>query len=161
MSVTNVVHDPEAMTLTFTSEYAAPVSRVWDMWRDPRLLERWWGPPTYPATFVEHDLTPGGRVRYYMTGPGGDRHDGWWRVVDVDAPSRLEFENGLAGDDGEPRPGTPAMIVRVELSERASGGTRMDVVATFASLEAMELFLGMGFREGFAAAIGQVDDLLT
>ena len=23
------------------------------MWSDPRQLERWWGPPSYPATFVD------------------------------------------------------------------------------------------------------------
>ena len=59
MSVTSVGKDSEALTMTITAEYAAPIERVWDLWADPRKLERWWGPPTYPATFVDHDLTPG------------------------------------------------------------------------------------------------------
>ena len=39
------------LTLTITAEFNAPVTRVWELWENPRLLERWWGPPTYPATF--------------------------------------------------------------------------------------------------------------
>ena len=61
MTVTNVHKDPDARTMTITAEFDAPVERVWQMWADPRQLERWWGPPTYPATFVDHDLSPGGR----------------------------------------------------------------------------------------------------
>jgi uncharacterized protein YndB with AHSA1/START domain len=73
MSVISVDKDPVALTLTINAEYAAPIERVWALWEDPRLLEQWWGPPTYPATMVDHDLTPGGKVRYYMTGPEGDK----------------------------------------------------------------------------------------
>ena len=57
MSVTSVHKDPETMTMTVTAEYDAPVARVWQLWADPRQLERWWGPPTYPATVVDHDLS--------------------------------------------------------------------------------------------------------
>ena len=64
MTVTAVRKDPEALTMTITAEFDAPVERVWELWADPRLLERWWGPPTYPATVIEHDLSPGGRVHY-------------------------------------------------------------------------------------------------
>ena len=55
---------------------------------DPRQLERWWGPPTYPATVVDHDLTPGGRTTYFMTGPDGDKHAGYWQITAVDEPFR-------------------------------------------------------------------------
>lgn len=57
MTFTDVTADREAGTLTFTTEHQASVGAVWQLWADPRLLERWWGPPTYPATVVEHDLT--------------------------------------------------------------------------------------------------------
>ena len=49
-----------------------PIARVWALWADPRKLERWWGPPTFPATVLEHDLRPGGKVSYYMTSPEGE-----------------------------------------------------------------------------------------
>ena len=60
MSVTDVRKDLDALTMTMTAEFAAPIDRVWQVWENPRLLERWWGPPTHPATFVDHDLSPVG-----------------------------------------------------------------------------------------------------
>ncbi len=87
--------------MTITARFDAPVERVWEVWSDPRQLERWWGPPGYPATVLEHDLTPGGSVAYRMTGPEGDQHGGWWRVRAVDPPRYLEFEDGFADEAGE------------------------------------------------------------
>ena len=63
MTVTNVAKDPDALTMTITAEFDAPIERVWKIWEDPRQLERWWGPPTYPATVVDHDLRPAGASR--------------------------------------------------------------------------------------------------
>src|SRR3546814_16332457 len=74
MTTPDVRKDPEARTLSLSTDLAVPVERAWQLWADPRQLEGWWGPPTYPATVVEHDLTPGGRVTYFMTGPEGDEH---------------------------------------------------------------------------------------
>ena len=53
MTVTAVRKDPDALTMTLTAEFEASPERVWDLWADPRQLERWWGPPTYPATFTD------------------------------------------------------------------------------------------------------------
>ena len=74
MPVISVDKDTEALEMTVVAEFDAPVERVWQLWADPRQLERWWGPPSHPATVVDHDLTPGGWVRYFMTSPEGDKY---------------------------------------------------------------------------------------
>ena len=160
MPVTSVKKDPMTLTMTIVAEFDATIARVWKLWEDPRQLERWWGPPTYPATVTAYDFTPGGRVSYFMTGPGGDQPRGWWRFVAVESPHRIEFENGLADESGAPQPDMPAMVVRVSLGEATPGRTRMAVESVFPSSEAMERFLHMGMEEGMCAAIGQVDALI-
>src|SRR5919197_4320368 len=100
MTVTAVRKDPQRLTLTVEAEFDASADRIWQLWADPRQLERWWGPPTYPATFTKHSLAPGGRVEYQMTGPEGDQHRGYWEVVEVDPPRRLVFRDGFAHPDG-------------------------------------------------------------
>jgi len=152
MSVTSVHKDPAARTMTITSEFAAPVGRVWRLWADPRQLERWWGPPTHPATVIAHDLSPGGKVSYFVTGPEGDRMTGWWDVVAVDPPTWLAFEMG--------DPNIPAMTVRVDLAELPTGGTRMVIEVSFGSADDMDLLIGMGFEAGLTAALTQTDALL-
>ena len=161
MPLITVDKNPENRTMTISAEYDAPVERVWQIWADPRQLERWWGPPTYPATVLEHDLTEGGAVSYLMTGPEGDKHRGWWRVLAVDPPRRLEIEDGFADDAGKPNPELPTVTMRVTLDERDGGGTRMQVMTTFPSLEAMEQMLAMGMEEGMRESTGQVDQLLA
>ena len=161
MTVTDVRKDLDAKTMTFTSEFDAPVERAWQLWADPRQLERWWGPPTYPATFKEHDLTPGGRVTYFMTGPEGDQHGGWWRVISVDPPTGLEFEDGFSDGDGNPNPDLPTTTAKVTLEERTGGGTRMTICSTFASVEVLEQMAEMGMEEGMTQALGQIDALLA
>ena len=61
MTVAPHATDPEALTFTITAEFAATPDRIWQLWSDPRQLERWWGPPDWPATFVDHDLIPAAR----------------------------------------------------------------------------------------------------
>ena len=153
MTVTSVHKDPVNRTMTLTAEFAASAAGVWQLWADPRRLERWWGPPTHPATVVEHDLRPGGRVGYHVTGPDGARSPGWWRVLSVSAPYGLEFELG--------DPGIPALLVRVRIAEEPGGLTRMVVVTTFPSGAAMDQLIGMGFEQGLSAAIGQIDAVLA
>jgi uncharacterized protein YndB with AHSA1/START domain len=165
MTVTSVEKDPVALTLTITSELATSVERAWQLWADPRQLERWWGPPTYPATFVDHELSPGARVTYFMTGPDGGKAYGYWDVVAVDPPHRLEVQDGFADDSGEPEvdamPDGPGVMV-VTLAETADGaGTAMVIESRFPSVAAMEELLRMGQEEGMVAALTQVEAILA
>jgi uncharacterized protein YndB with AHSA1/START domain len=161
VSVTSVQKDTEKLTMTVTAEYDVSIDRAWELWSDPRQLERWWGPPIYPATMVDHDLTPGGAVSYYMTSPEGEKYHGWWRVLEVEAPRLLVVEDGFADDLGQPQAGMPVTHMRVVLAERSAGGVSMSIESTFASLEAMEQLITMGMEEGLQLAIGQIDAILA
>jgi len=160
VTVIDVTKDPDARTLTIAARFDAPVARVWRIWSDPRQLERWWGPPEYPATVLEHDLSPGGMVAYRMTGPDGDQHRGWWRVLAVEPPRYLEFEDGFADDAGNPNTELPTTVVRVMLSEFEQAGTEMEIVSQFPTTEAMAQLLAMGMEAGMTDAVGQIDQLL-
>ncbi|MFD5811097.1 SRPBCC family protein [Rhodococcus aetherivorans] len=160
MSVTSVEKDFDSLTLTLIADFRAPLERVWQLWADPRQLERWWGPPTHPATVEQHDLVPGGTVTYFMTGPEGDKYRGWWNVTAVEPPESLEFTDGFADEDGTPNREMPTTTVRMQLVEH-DGGTRMRILSAFASREQMEQLAGMGMEEGLRLAVGQMDALLA
>jgi uncharacterized protein YndB with AHSA1/START domain len=134
---------------------------VWQLWADPRQLERWWGPPTYPATFTKHDLAPGSRVEYHMTGPEGDQPRGFWDIVEADAPNSLVFRDGFANDDGTPNTDLPLGEARVRIEDIGGGRTRMSIKNIFPSAEAMEQVLAMGMEEGMTQALGQIDAILA
>jgi uncharacterized protein YndB with AHSA1/START domain len=159
LSITSVDTDYDRLTVTVTSDFDASIEQVWELWSDPRKLERWWGPPDYPATFEKHDLFPGGEVTYFMTGPEGARHSGMWRVTAVDAPSSLEFTDVFADTDGTPITDMPVNRVRVRLVE-CDSGTRMEMRSKFDSREDMEKWVSTGTPVGMQQAIAQMDLVL-
>jgi uncharacterized protein YndB with AHSA1/START domain len=161
MTVTAVRNDPQARTMTIEAEFDATPERVWQLWADPRQLERWWGPPTYPATVDSHDLRPGGRVEYHMTGPEGDQPRGYWDVVEVNPPRSLAFRDEFAHDDGTPNDDLPRNDGRVTIEEIGDGRTRMSIESIFPSTEAMEQILAMGMEDGITQAVGQIDAILA
>ncbi|MGH9211199.1 MAG: SRPBCC family protein [Acidimicrobiales bacterium] len=159
MTVTSIDKDLDGLTVTLVADFDATAEQVWQLWADPRQLERWWGPPTYPATVEQHDLTAGGDVTYFMTSPEGERYRGWWRVAAVDPPKSLEFTDGFADSEGTPVADMPVTSVRMQLTEH-DGGTRMELRSAYDSREQMEQLVSMGMVEGLREAVGQMDALL-
>jgi uncharacterized protein YndB with AHSA1/START domain len=161
MTVTDVRKDPQALSMTLDAEFDAPAERVWELWADPRQLERWWGPPNYPATFTKHDLAPGSRVEYHMTTPEGDQPRGFWDIVEVAPPHRLLVRDGFANDDGKPNDEMPVGEFEVTIEDSGGGRTRMSILNRFPSTEAMEQLLAMGQEQGMIEALGQIDAILA
>ncbi|HET8785459.1 MAG TPA: SRPBCC domain-containing protein [Candidatus Limnocylindrales bacterium] len=161
MTVTAVRKDPQALTMTLDAEFDASPERVWQLWADPRQLERWWGPPGYPATFTSLDLRVGGRAEYYMTTPEGETPRGYWEIVDADPPRRLVMKDGFANADGSPNEDMPGGGMNVTIEPIGDGRTRMSIENIFPDTTAMEQLLAMGQEEGLTAAVGQIDAILA
>jgi uncharacterized protein YndB with AHSA1/START domain len=159
MPVTDVQQDFDKLTLTITADFAAPVERVWQVYADPRQLEKVWGPPSFPATVVDHDLTPGGKVTYFMSGPKGEKYSGYWLVTTVDEPTGFTFDDAFADDDFNRVPDLPVSTNVYRFTEH-DGGTRATYVSTFENAEGLQKVLDMGVVEGATSAINQIDDLL-
>ncbi len=160
MPITSVTSDPQNLSLTVIGDYPVPVERLWEAWADPRQLERFWGPETWPATFTRHDMAAGGLSQYHMTGPDGSTSHGWWRFVAVEPGHRIEVEDGFAHEDGRPNEQMPTMRM-VFTFEQTSTGSRFTGVTVFPSLEAMEQVVEMGMVEGMKSALGQLDAVLA
>jgi uncharacterized protein YndB with AHSA1/START domain len=160
VSIVSVEKDFDGLALVLIADFDAPIERVWELWADPRQLERWWGPPTHPATVEKHDLAAGGEVTYVMIGPRGEESRGWWRVTSVAPPRSLEFTDGFANRDGTPNAETPTTAVQMRLTEQ-DGGTRMELRFVFASSEHMRQLERWGAFEVFPQSVGQMDALLA
>jgi len=160
MPITSVIRDTEDLTLTVVADFSAPVQRLWEAYVDPRQLERFWGPPTYPATFTRHDAALGGRSAYTMTGPEGDSHGGYWEWLSVDPQKGFEVRDGFATPEGEPNNELPSMRMRF-VFEETDAGSRVTTTSHFDSLAALEKMLEMGVEEGLREAMGQMDAVLA
>lgn len=160
MPIVDITSDAEDLTLTITGEYDVPVERLWQAWADPRQIERFWGPPTWPATFTRHDMVEGGRSQYFMTGPDGTRSAGYWIFESVDPERSFTIVDGFADEDGTPNDGLPGTTTEFRF-EPTDAGSRYVAVTRFNDLTSMEQLVEMGMIEGSRQAMGQIDDVLA
>ncbi|HIW92436.1 MAG TPA: SRPBCC domain-containing protein [Candidatus Corynebacterium avicola] len=159
-SVTTNTDDPQSPTLTIVADFTASLRRLWDAYTDPRQIEKFWGPPTCPATFTRHDAYPGGLSTYHMPGAEGDHSNAYWEWIEVEAPHRFVVKDGFANDDGTPSTELPSVQMTFEFVETALGA-RVTTVSTFNSLAELEQLTEMGMIEGTKEAMSQIDDVLT
>ncbi len=160
MPITSVHKDPGALTVTVVADFDAPLERLWEAYADPRQLEKFWGPPTYPATFTRHDMFAGGRSAYAMVGPEGDVARGYWEFLDVKAPHSFEVRDGFCHPDGTPDTTLPSMRMTFDF-EAAGAGSRLTTTTFFNTVEDLEKLVSMGMEEGMRQAMGQIDDVLA
>jgi uncharacterized protein YndB with AHSA1/START domain len=160
MPITSVTKDTEALTLTVVADFVATPRRLWDAYLDPRLLERFWGPPTYPALFTRHDGCVGGRSEYAMTGPDGDVSRGYWEWRTVDELKGFEVRDGFANPDGTANPQMPSMRMSFAF-EATPNGSRVSTTTYFNSVDELHKLLGMGMEQGMSEAMGQMDAVLA
>lgn len=160
MPITTVTKDPDALTLTVVADFPVPVRRLWDAYSDPRQIERFWGPPEWPATFTRHDMATGGRSNYFMTGPEGDQSHGYWRFTDVRPGQSFEVVDGFAHPDGTPNDDLPTVRVVFSFSE-AGQGSQLVSTSYFDTADQLQTLIDMGMEEGLTAAMGQIEDVLA
>src|SRR5215469_10480595 len=155
MPLTSVSKDAATLTLTVVGDYPVAQRRLWDAFADPRQLERFWGPPSAPATFTRHDFTVGGRSEYFLSLPGGGTWRGSWAFTAVDPISSFEARDGEGNAEDENLPASMRFAF-----EATPTGSRVTIVTRFESVEAMERTLP-GMEEGLRAAMPQLDELLA
>ncbi|MFZ8756335.1 SRPBCC family protein [Microbacterium sp. HMH0099] len=159
MPVTSVTSDVESLTMTLIADFPVGPERLWSVFTDPRQLERFWGPPGWPATFDTFDFSPGGWARYHMTSPQGENAGGIWQFTDIDAPRGFTVIDSFADADGailEDLPGSRMTFA----FEATPEGSRLTSVSHFASAEDLEQIIAMGAVEGSTLALNQLDAVL-
>lgn len=159
MPVTSIESDTEALTMTLIADFPVGPERLWQVFTDPRQLERFWGPPGWPSTFAQFDFVPGGWAKYYMTSPQGERSGGAWQFVSIDPPRGFEVIDAFADENGDPLEGMPSMRM-VFAFEATPEGSRMTNVTHFDSADALEQVVAMGAVEGSTLAMNQLDAVL-
>ncbi|QAY59816.1 ATPase [Microbacterium protaetiae] len=159
MPVTDISADADTLTMNIVADFDAPLDRVWKVFTDPRQLERFWGPPGWPATFTRFDFAPGGLAQYYMTSPQGEVSRGRWEFLSIDEPRSFEVLDGFADADGDLTGDIDPMRM-VFAFEETPTGTRLNGKTYFTSADSLEQAVQMGMVEGTRLAMGQLDAVL-
>jgi uncharacterized protein YndB with AHSA1/START domain len=131
--------------MTLVAQFPVTVERLWEAFTQPAQLERFWGPPGWPARFTDHDFTVGGIASYHMTSPQGERAGGRWEFLAIDAPRSFEVVDAFIGDDGAVNTELPSMRMTFEFRE-AEGGAELRNTTYFPTVDGPGAGRGDGCR---------------
>lgn len=152
--------DAENKKLIISRSFDAPLDEVWDAWTKAELLDKWWAPKPYKAETKILDFRVGGMWLYCMAGPSGDRN--WSRVdyLKIEPKTRIETADCFCDEEGNTSADFPEMKWYKQFSE-SDGKTTVSMEIVFQSEEDLNKILEMGFREGFAIGLENLDELLA
>jgi uncharacterized protein YndB with AHSA1/START domain len=140
-------------------DFDAPVSQVWQAWTNQQLLDEWWAPKPWKAKTKSMDFREGGTWLYSMVGPDGSESFCRADYHTIEVEKNFTASDSFCDEHGEPTNELPRMNWRNTFIP-TNKGTRVEIEITFANIEDLEKIMEMGFKEGFAAAHGNLDELL-
>ena len=73
--------------------FSAMPQDLWEAFRNPEALARWWGPAGFTNVFHEFGFRPGGEWDFTMTGPDGTGYRMRKVFVEIAEPSRIVFDH--------------------------------------------------------------------
>ena len=151
--------DKENKKIKVEREFAAPLSKVWAAWTEPKLLDQWWAPHPWKARTKTMDFKEGGHWLYAMVGPDNAEH---WARADYKNITLLKSFSGrdaFADEKGNVNRELPSSVWKTTFIDR-SDSTLVNVEITYDTLTDLEKYIEMGFKEGFTAALENLDKLL-
>lgn len=141
-------------------EFNAPVSKVWKAWTERDYLDQWWAPRPWKAVTQSMSFREGGQWRYSMQGPDGERQYCLINYKSIVPNKSYSGEDVFCDEKGNILSDMPSMDWYVELTGTGDT-TRVNVEITFKSEADLDKIIEMGFKEGFAAAHNNLDELLA
>lgn len=149
--------DKENKTVYVVREFNAGLDLVWDAWTTAELLDKWWAPKPFASKTKFMNFEVGGRRFYAMVSPEGMER---WGIQTYSAISpKTNFRMTSVFADKDENPELPGSDWDLTFSEE-NGTTRVSITIKNESRERMEKMIEMGFKEGFAMNLQQLDELL-
>lgn len=86
--------------LVVTRLFDAPIEQVWNAWKDPELVKRWWGPDGFTAPVAKIDFREGGTSLVCMSSPQFGDNYSTWHYRKIAPMQRIEYIHNLVDKDG-------------------------------------------------------------
>lgn len=154
----NFTVDKTTQTVAFSREFDAELSLVWDAYTKPELLDQWWAPKPWTSKTKVMDFEVGGRRFYAMVSPEGDEHWSIQRYTSISPKTNFKLWNAFADKDENPE--LPGSEWDLTFSQE-NGKTTVLIRIYNESLVRLEQMLAMGFQEGTAMNLKNLEELLA
>lgn len=150
---------PEKNQLIAERSFAASKSKVWQYYTTADLLDKWWGPEPYKAITKSFNFSEGGHWHYVMQSPGGDTHYCVNNYKTINPEESFTAQDAFADENWNIKTDMPVTDWVVTFTEDGEQ-TKVEVVLTCATKEALDTLVSMGMKEGFNQGLDQLEALL-
>jgi uncharacterized protein YndB with AHSA1/START domain len=138
--------------IVITREYDAPARLLFEAFRNPEYLKRWFGPKGWPLTLAEMDFRVGGRFRFGMTGPDGVQDPPFGgEFLEIVPDRKIVY---VIDTFDEP------MTVTLTYDE-VDGNTTLTYHTLFGSVAMKNEHVGFGIEEGINSGLDQLADIVA
>jgi uncharacterized protein YndB with AHSA1/START domain len=138
--------------IVITREYDAPARLLFEAFRNPEYLKRWFGPKGWPLTLAEMDFRVGGRFRFGMTGPDGVQDPPFGgEFLEIVPDRKIVY---VIDTFDEP------MTVTLTYDE-VDGKTTLTYHTLFGSVAMKNEHVGFGIEEGINSGLDQLADVVA
>lgn len=151
--------DREKRTIMVEKEFAAPLDVVWSAWTRAETLDKWWAPKPWKAKTKRMNFRENGSWLYAMQSPEGEKHYALAEYKEIVQEQRFVGLDSFCDENGVVNEDLPKSTWRVEFEPEGSH-TLVTIETKYATEEALEAILNMGFQEGFTASLLQLDEHL-
>ncbi|MFB6456710.1 SRPBCC domain-containing protein [Chitinophaga sp. Hz27] len=150
----------EKKMINIQREFAAEVPLVWNAYTKGDMLDQWWAPKPWKARTKSMDFREGGIWLYAMISPQGEEH---WSIAAYSSITPQQSFTALysftddAGHINKQLPEAHWVVTFLPKGEH----TMVDFVITYEDLAQLETIIKMGFKEGLAMAMENLDQILA
>jgi uncharacterized protein YndB with AHSA1/START domain len=155
--------DKEKATIHVTREFAADQDLVWDAFTKAEILDQWMGPKPYRVQTKDMDFREGGRWLYAMIGPDNVPVSPLYSLaeyVEIRPKTSFTTKNSFADENGNPANSGFTFSITKYTFKPGVEKTTMQMTKKMASLAELEKFVAMGYEEGTAAGMKNLDEVL-
>ena len=150
--------DKATKTVLVNREFNADLSLVWDAFTKKEILDQWWAPQPYASKTKFMDFKVGGRRFYAMVSPEGQERWVIQKYISISPKTNFQFFNAFADENENPE--LPGSEWDHTFSEQ-NGTTKVSITIYNESLARLEKMIEMGFKEGYAMQMENLDELLA
>ncbi len=147
----------ETKTIQVQREFAANVEIVWEAWTNPELLDQWWAPKPFQTKTKSMDFRVGGFWLYAMVGPDNTTHWGKADYLTIDTKKSFSGLDGFCDENSTINEAFPRSKWNNTFNQHSEDSTTVNIEIQYDQLSDLEKIIEMGFKEGFTAALQNLD----
>ena len=157
---THVTKDMKEKSILISRNFNAPLADVWRAYTESDLLQQWWAPAPWRAETKSMNFTGGGFWLYAMVSPEGQKHWGRMNYISIDKHKNFKIEDVFCDENGNVNltlPNSKGQIIFTSLGDM----TQVEFKMTYATEEALQQIIEMGFEQGITMCMDQLELYLS